>query len=83
MRRVLRGTLVFAAILATAAVSSSCSEMDALLQELEGANAGRVPADAGKALKRLEVSPPGSMAGYDREDFPHWSDAQEFGWHVG
>ncbi len=45
--------------------------MDALLQELEGANAGQVPADAGKALKKLEVSPPGSMAGYDREDFPH------------
>jgi len=22
------------------------------------------------------------MSGYDREDFPHWSDAQEFGWRV-
>ena len=22
------------------------------------------------------------MVGYDREDFPHWSDAQEFGWDV-
>jgi hypothetical protein len=36
----------------------------------------------GKALAKLDVSPPGSMVGYDREDFPHWSDAQKFGWDV-
>ncbi|MDQ3590168.1 MAG: HNH endonuclease family protein, partial [Actinomycetota bacterium] len=24
----------------------------------------------------------GSMAGYSRERFPHWSDAEEFGWDV-
>jgi hypothetical protein len=73
---------VLVMLFAVSSASISCSEIDALLQELEGANAGRVPADAGKALKKLEVSPPGSMAGYDREDFPHWSDAQEFGWDV-
>ena len=71
-----------------AALCVSCSDaetdafLDDVLNEIEGANTGQVPADAGKALKGLEVSPPGSMAGYDREDFPHWSDAQEFGWRV-
>jgi Protein of unknown function (DUF1524) len=80
--RAARRVALLVAVLAVAALSVSCSELDALLQEFEGSNGGRVPADAGKALKRLEVSPPGSMAGYDREDFPHWSDAQEFGWDV-
>ncbi len=82
MRQTLRRVAVLVMLFAVSSASISCSEIDALLQELEGANAGRVPADAGKALKKLEVSPPGSMAGYDREDFPHWSDAQEFGWDV-
>ncbi len=82
MRRAARRLAVLVAALAVAALSLSCSELDALLQELEESNGGRVPADAGKALKGLKVSPPGSMAGYDREDFPHWSDAQEFGWDV-
>ena len=57
--------------------------LDDVLDEIEGAgSAGKVPVNAGKALGKLEVSPPGSMSGYDREDFPHWSDAQEFGWDV-
>ncbi len=38
------------------------------------------PAGASKALGKIEVSPPGSMIGYSREQFPHWSDAQENGW---
>ena len=82
MRQTLRRAAVLVMLFAVSAASTSCSEMGALPQELGGANAGRVPANAGKALKKLEVSPPGSMAGYDREDFPHWSDAQEFGWDV-
>ncbi len=82
MRRTLRRAAVLVVLLAVSVASISCSEIDALLREMEGANAGRAPAEAGKALKKLEVSPPGSMAGYDREDFPHWSDAQEFGWDV-
>lgn len=40
------------------------------------------PADAVETLESLPVSEPGSMAGYSREDFPHWSDAQEYGWNV-
>ncbi|MDP9475739.1 MAG: HNH endonuclease family protein [Actinomycetota bacterium] len=38
------------------------------------------PAEASETLGKLEVAPPGSMAGYSRERFPHWSDAQENGW---
>ena len=82
MRLTLRRAAVLVTLLVVSAASISCSEIDALLRELEGAKGGQVPANAGKALKKLEVSPPGSMAGYDREDFPHWSDAQEFGWDV-
>ncbi len=82
MRLTLRRAAALVLLLVVSAASISCSEIDALLRELEGAKGGQVPANAGKALKKLEVSPPGSMAGYDREDFPHWSDAQEFGWDV-
>ncbi len=38
------------------------------------------PAEASEALTKLEVAPPGSMTGYSRERFRHWSDADEFGW---
>jgi hypothetical protein len=31
-------------------------------------------------LAALKVRPAGSMEGYSRELFPHWSDAQEYGW---
>ena len=31
-------------------------------------------------LEALKVSEPGSMSGYSREKFPHWSKASEFGW---
>ena len=88
MRRGARRVAVLVAIFCVATFSVACSgaELDALLNdvlgEIEGANTGKIPANAGKALKGLEVAPPGSMAGYDREDFPHWSDAQEFGWDV-
>ena len=88
MRRTLRRAAVLVAIFCVATFSVSCSEaeLDALLDnvlgEIEGANTGKVPANVGKAIKGLEVAPSGSMAGYDREDFPHWSDAQEFGWDV-
>ncbi len=36
---------------------------------------------AREMLRRLEVAPVGSMAGYSREEFPHWAaDGTEFGW---
>lgn len=40
------------------------------------------PADVAETLESLEVSEPGSMADYSREEWPHWSDAQEYGWDV-
>jgi Protein of unknown function (DUF1524) len=37
-------------------------------------------ASAEAALEGLEVSQPGSMSGYSREKFHHWSKASDFGW---
>jgi hypothetical protein len=37
---------------------------------------------ARQQLSELRVRPAGSMAGYSRELFPHWSDAQEYGWRL-
>ena len=47
-------------------------------------NTGESPnaASARAALGDLTVSPVGSMAGYSREEFDHWSSADEFGWDV-
>jgi hypothetical protein len=39
------------------------------------------PAEASEALEKLKVMSPGSMAGYSREKFPHWSKALDFGWN--
>ena len=36
--------------------------------------------DPSEALNELEVAEPGSMSGYSREDFEHWSRANDFGW---
>jgi hypothetical protein len=38
------------------------------------------PTGASEALGNLRVAQPGSMSGYSRESFKHWSDAQENGW---
>lgn len=39
------------------------------------------PDSAAKLIEGLSVRPETTMAGYDREEFPHWaSDAAEFGW---
>lgn len=49
----------------------------------QGVRTGRgsgSPAEVSEDLDGLEVALPGSMAGYSRERFPHWSDAEEFGW---
>ncbi len=36
--------------------------------------------EATQALQDLAVSEPGSMSGYSRESFKHWSRANDFGW---
>ncbi|HZY64305.1 MAG TPA: HNH endonuclease family protein [Rubrobacteraceae bacterium] len=59
-----------------------------LVSEFGGTNGtaildpGAAPADAVETLEGLEVFGSGSMAGYSREKFPHWSDAREYGWDV-
>ncbi len=47
-----------------------------------GAPAVPSPAAARKMLGKLEEAPVGSMAGYSREEFPHWAaDGTVFGWN--
>ena len=47
----------------------------------EGAPAPPFAEEARALLSGLAVAPAGSMAGYSREEFPHWaSDAGAFGW---
>lgn len=50
-----------------------------LIGGLASESAG-APAAPSRALESLEVAPVGSMTGYSRERFPHWGDADEFGW---
>jgi Protein of unknown function (DUF1524) len=46
-----------------------------------GAPAPPAPSRAREMLREIDVAPVGSMAGYSREEFPHWaSDGTEFGW---
>ena len=33
-------------------------------------------------LQELRVKPAGSMTGYSRAKFPHWSNAQKYGWAI-
>ena len=39
-------------------------------------------ATAFEKLSQLSVRPAGSVDGYSRDLFPHWSDAQEYGWRL-
>ncbi|HSL01179.1 MAG TPA: HNH endonuclease family protein [Rubrobacteraceae bacterium] len=69
-------------VIVVAAAAFGLIELD-IPQDLIGgsvAEPGRAPAEPSRALEDLEVAPEGSMAGYSREEFPHWSDADEFGW---
>jgi hypothetical protein len=45
-----------------------------------GADQTDTSADARASLQQLEVAPPGSMSGYSRDRFRHWSKASDFGW---
>jgi hypothetical protein len=80
-------TVVVAAVLVVAA-AFGLIEVDDLQDILLGsgeqgtAQGAGNPSGARDTLRKLEVAPPGSMAGYTRERFPHWSDAEKFGWDV-
>ena len=73
---------VLIVLVVVAAAAFGLSELDVAGEFLEspGTLSGRVPAEPSRVLQGLEVAPPGSMSGYSREKFPHWSDADEFGW---
>ena len=82
------GVVVVVAVLAYALFSGQLSPgqlLEALLQD-DGSPTSSQPAPsaeaAGRQLTELRVKPAGSMAGYSREKFPHWSDAQEYGWRL-
>ncbi|MBA2375036.1 MAG: HNH endonuclease [Rubrobacter sp.] len=47
-----------------------------------GTSGAGSPSEASDALATLEVEPEGSMSGYSRDEFPHWSGADEFGWEA-
>ena len=57
-------------------LTTSC----AYFSDRSGSGTQGSAASAGRSLDGLEVSEPGSMSGYSREKFPHWSKASEFGW---
>jgi hypothetical protein len=73
---------VLIVLVVVAAAAFGLSELDVAGEFLEssGTQSGWVPAEPSRVLQGLEVAPPGSMSGYSREKFPHWSDADEFGW---
>ena len=67
------------------AVASSSSSPASVSATAPSTAAGAPPPpsadDALSLLRSLTVAPPRSMAGYSREEFPHWaSDAASYGW---
>lgn len=94
LRVLVLAAAVFALVLATAGCSevplegvsggSSTSGSGSSGADSGGAVATPKPSSpdqASEMLEKLTVSPAGSMAGYSREEFPHWaSDGTEFGW---
>lgn len=88
----LLGAVVVAAVLGYALLSGQLSAGQLLEDLLGGSQNGEMPAAsqapppsadaARRQLSEIRVRPAGSMAGYSREQFPHWSDAREFGWKL-
>ncbi len=66
---------VLAVVLALVAAMAVVAFGIALPQEARAATVAEKLAD-------LRVRPAGTMDGYTREEFPHWSDAQEYGWKL-
>jgi Protein of unknown function (DUF1524) len=69
-------------ILVLALVSCSLVELESSEENATSSGTGQEgdSAEASQALQDLEVSEPGSMSGYSRENFEHWSRANDFGW---
>src|SRR5919107_5955833 len=68
-------------LLLVVVLATSCTYFSG--QSGDEAQIGTKNSDASSAetaLDGLKVSEPGSMSGYSREKFTHWSKASEFGW---
>ncbi|MDQ3285072.1 MAG: HNH endonuclease family protein [Actinomycetota bacterium] len=77
---------LLAATLAVAGFLAACGlvELGGREEATGGTSTTQVdsPDEASQALQELAVSEPGSMSGYSRESFKHWSRANDFGWEA-
>ncbi len=83
--RLIQRVAILAVILIVATVAGYFNiDLDGEGVQQSGSGGGQSPnaKSARAALEELEVAPVGSMAGYSREEFDHWSSADEFGWDV-
>jgi Protein of unknown function (DUF1524) len=85
------GVILVVALLGYGILSGQISPEQLIDELLGGGGGGEMPATAQntpsaeaarRQLSELRVRPAGSMAGYSREEFSHWSDAEEFGWKL-
>jgi hypothetical protein len=85
------GVILVVAVLGYGVLSGQLSPAQLIDELLGGGGGGGMPTaaqntpsaeTARRQLSELRVRPAGSMAGYSREEFPHWSDAEEFGWRL-
>ena len=67
--------VVVAVLLAAVAVAIVSALALAVPQKAQAATAA-------EKLQELRVRPAGTMEGYSRDLFPHWSDAREYGWKL-
>lgn len=80
-KKIIRMVLLLV-VLAAAGGTTLFSQLDSIGGMGAQVDTGAAPTDVVDALEGLQVSAPGSMAGYSRDRFPHWSDAREYGWNV-
>jgi hypothetical protein len=59
---------------------ASGGSTDATVPSGKASRASGDSVQASQDLDKLKVAQPGSMSGYSRERFPHWSKASDFGW---
>ncbi len=84
MSKLLAGITLVGLMLVVLVSATGCSSLG--LDSSQGSAGGSgtsqagEPAGASEALAELKVSDPGSMSGYSRESFDHWSRANDFGW---
>ena len=68
--------VVLAVVLAAVAMAIVSALALAVPQKAQAATA------AEEKLQEVRVRPAGTMEGYSRDLFPHWSDAQAYGWKL-